>query len=275
MKNLLERISPSPITYQIIYQDYANVNFSVAQHVFAEEVLAKAKELWTKAPGKFDGTLMGVTATSQIGKTLLIQIAPMQYSIFRYIAKCCEEGISIDEKDRIFPIGTASVSFITDREGRKQFIMGIREKGSLEEGCLEFVPQGFCDVPTSGSLQNYGQETITRELQEELTEKGKEQSRARFKQIRNLGLALETYSSDYALMFEGEVEDASDSLGNETITTEHQRIILVDENDLEHAIADPTEYLRRRNIDIGKRGIQMQGTSHALMYAHLMKEKKE
>jgi len=76
-------------------------------------------------------------------------------------------------------------------------------------------------------------------------------------------------------MFEGEVEDASDSLGNETITTEHQRIILVDENDLEHAIADPTEYLRRRNIDIGKRGIQMQGTSHALMYAHLMKEKKE
>src|SRR3989344_4751766 len=233
MKNLLERISPSPITYQIIYQDYANVNFSVAQHVFAEEVLAKAKELWAKAPGKFDGTLMGVTATSQIGKTLLIQIAPMQYSIFRYIAKCCEEG------------------------------------------CLEFVPQGFCDVPTSGSLQNYGQETITRELQEELTEKGKEQSRARFKQIRNLGLALETYSSDYALMFEGEVEDASDSLGNETITTEHQRIILVDENDLEHAIADPTEYLRRRNIDIGKRGIQMQGTSHALMYAHLMKEKKE
>lgn len=271
--NILETMKPG-LDYQLLYQDYAKVVFSLGAHTFTEESLARSQELWKKSPEKYDGVLMGVTKVDKKDDTVHIEVAPMQYSFFRYVAKCKKEGTLLDKIDEIFPIGVASISYFIGEDGRKQFVMGIRGRGNIEEGCLEFVPQGFCDNPGNRDMQNYVERTITRELQEELTERGKPQSPIRFRRIKNLGLALEMYASDYALLLEGEIEGTADFINKGIVTEEHQEIVIVSENDLEEALSSPTAYLKRRIPDLKQREIKIQGSSKTLMYTHMTQQEK-
>ncbi len=270
--SLLGSLGPGK-EYRILQQGYHNVQFSLGEHRFSQESLAKAKELWVKAPGKFDGTLMGVTKITEQKGTVHIEVVPMQYSLFRYIAKCRKENIPLEKRDEIFPIGIASVSYYTDKAGKRYFLMGIKGAGHIEEGKLEFVPQGFCNPPESKDMKTYVIDSINRELQEELTVEGQKKPRIKFKKVENLALIIEDSASDYALQVECEIATNGKFPYDGITTEEHERILMVSESELEQVLEDPTTFVQRKTPDLKKKSIEIQNSTRALAFSYLAKHK--
>ncbi len=270
--SILESIKPGK-EYHIVQQGYSDMRFSMGSHEFSKESLRKAKELWDAAPGKFDGTLMGVIKVTEKSGKVYVEVAPMQYSLFRYIAKCRENKIALPKKDEILPIGITSITYYTDKAGKRYFLMGIKARGNIEGGKLEFVPQGFCNPPENKNMSTYIEETITRELQEELTAKGQEKSKIRFKRIENLALVVEDQASDYALQVECEVENKSLDKYNGITTEEHEKILIVSENELERALEDPTAFVNSKLPGLKKKSLEIQNSSKAIAYTYIIKHR--
>ncbi len=255
-------------------QECSRVKFSVGKHAFSKECLEKAQELWRVKPGKYDGTIMGVIKVSKKQGVVAIEVAPMKFSIFRYIAKCREEGKALPKGDEVLPIGVASITYYKDKTGERYFLMGIKAKGNIGGGKIEFVPQGFCNPPDSQDMSNYVEDTITRELQEELTAQGQKKQDIGFKQIKNLALVVEDFASDYAFQVACEVEQKALSKCDGISTEEHERIFIVKESELGQVIKDPTAFVNKRLPNMKKKSIVMDEGSKALLYSYMIKQKE-
>lgn len=265
---LIDQIKPGN-SYEIIQSNIKNIVFNLVEHKFPNELIENAKLDWNRSPGSYDSTIMGVRNIGFKDKSIFIEITPVKYSIHRYIATSIRNGIRIPESDRIYPIGVASISYFTN--GMIQFLLGLKRTKMIDGGKLEFIPQGFCNQPEPDNLESYVQSTILRELQEELKIKGSNAiPNIQINRMSYLGLIFEKDNLHYGIQVDCELSGEYDSL-NGLETEEHERIILVDKNELEMLIDNPTDLLRKKIPRINKKEIEIPTSTKALLYCYLRK----
>ena len=263
-KKLLNGIKPGN-GYSIIAEDFDSINFSLKDHQFSAELLRRTREDWKKFPGQYDGKLVGATNIKQKGKLLKMSLFPMQYSVHRYIARCISNGIKLNDNDKIFPFCVANLSYIA-LDGQKHFLMAIRKSNDIDRGKLEFIPQGFCEFEDTHNISTFIRSTLVKELHEEV---GPD---INFNSFNYLSLATDDDNSQYALLTEFEIPNKNKVLAYEgKETAEHERIVLVAENELELLIKNATELIYNKTEMKQKRNIQSSAITKALIYCHLNK----
>ncbi len=263
-KRLLDSIKPGK-GYSIITEDFDSIAFSLKDHQFSPELLRRSQIEWKKSPGKYDGRITGVSSLRQEGKLVRIALFPMQYSVHRYIARCISNGIKLNDNDKIFPFCVANLSYIA-LDGQKHFLMAIRKSNDIDRGKLEFIPQGFCEFEDTHNISTFIRSTLVKELHEEV---GPD---INFNSFNYLSLATDDDNSQYALLTEFEIPNKNKVLAYEgKETAEHERIVLVAENELELLIKNATELIYNKTEMKQKRNIQSSAITKALIYCHLNK----
>lgn len=263
-KKLLDIIKPGN-GYSIIAEGFDSISFSLKDRQFSAGLLRISQEEWKKSPGQYDGELVGATNIRQEGKLLRVALFPMRYSVHRYIARCINNGIRLDDNNRIFPFCVANISYII-LDGQKHFLMAIRKSKDIDTGKLEFIPQGFCEFEDTRDLSTFVRSTLAKELHEEVSPD------INFNSFDYLALATDDDNSQYALLTEFEIPNKDKILTYEgKETAEHERIVLVSENELELLIKNATELIYRKAGMKQKRNIQSSAITKALLYCCLKK----
>ena len=262
-RRLLDRIKPGN-GYSIIAEGFDSIAFSLKDNQFSPELLRRSQAEWERSPGKYDGKIVGVKNIREEGKLVRIALFPMLYSTHRYIASCIKNNTPLKKTDTVFPFCVANISYIS-RNGERSFLMGIRKSKDIDRGKLEFIPQGFCDFEETRDLSSFILSTLLKELREEV---GPDLN---FNSFDYLALATDDDNSQYALLTEFEIPDRERVLAyNGKETAEHERIILIPENELELLIRNASELIKRKTGN-KQRNIQPSAITKALLYCYLKK----
>lgn len=247
-------------SYSIVADGFNKVQLALTTHSFSQRFMTQAQEAWVARPGKYDGDLMGVKRWKIQDGILAIDVFHMKYSWHRYIANTLATHQLLPSNERIYPLCVNGLAYIEDC-GKKYYVTGLKKSGNIDAGKLEIVPAGFCDFDAK-DLENYLHRMLAKELREEMA-----CDDLHFTHYIPLALVTDNDNAQYSILIAFKVIEANRVLaqaGKET--EEHEKLVLIPEEDLELLVQDPTGYLHQKIGYPLTRKIDFASTTRALLY---------